>query len=101
PPPTRSSPLSLHDALPISKPCTKAVLPAPRSPLRPIRIERGPPGEARRRRAPAAIRDASAHVSSSVVAETICSRTSIAVFSPRRDQKSTRLNSSHLGISYA
>src|SRR5205807_8653512 len=101
PPPSVSSPLSLHDALPISP----AVGAAPRAHAR------------RGRRRPAAVRDGARLLRDVDAAERgrkevirgqclmvalgCRLKASWAVIRDHPDRKSTRLNSSHLVISYA
>src|SRR5205814_10169784 len=101
PPPPRRSPLSLHDALPIS---SRWRVYAPASPsMQAISLELG------LRRIPAGARAATADCCAAWSAIVLATWSEpIRPFLPphrlwarTRDRKSTRLNSSHLGISYA
>src|SRR5205814_6996757 len=85
PQPAENAPLSLHDALPIYKVATTENAPI-RNRIPPI-----PPPHLRPLPASTAARTAASWAK----------RTSNATRQIRGDRKSTRLNSSHLGISYA
>src|SRR5690606_41296489 len=88
--PTEFSPLSLHDALPIYRPCAERPVTGHRRAHQPRHRRRH--AAARRASAPAAGRRAGPDGEGGWRGER---------FFGRRDRKSTRLNSSHVKISYA
>src|SRR5205814_6104227 len=97
PPPTETYPLSLHDALPILRVRRAARAWYVRSPVTSARSTRREPPIA------AAQRSASTTKNDRVKSPRFCVSTmyASATTSETADRKSTRLNSSHLGISYA
>src|SRR5262245_53402697 len=95
--PTRISLLSLHDALPIS---ARSPSPSSNPNPRPSPRPRAGPPRARAPGSPASRRPPPAPAASSA-ASAASAKPTPATPSSARDRKSTRLNSSHLGISYA